>query len=70
MGEDYDRRLPHNIDREGGDHDDDKSESKSESDDNDNGDDADPTNLTGKYDRKVKNKGKGVHSRYMEDNNI
>ena len=55
---------------EGGDDDDDELESESESDDDDNSDDANPDDLTGKYDGEGKKKGKGGHRRYRNDNKI
>ena len=39
-------------------------------DDNDNSDDADPKNLTGKYNGEGKKKGKGGCRRYRDDNEI
>ena len=62
------RRGGDQIDREGGDDDDDESES--ESYDNDNSDDADPEDLTGKYDGKGNKKGKGGRCGYRDDNEI
>ena len=68
------RRGGDQIDREGGDDDNDESESESEteseSDNYDNSDDADPDNLTGKYDGEGKKKGKGGRRRYRDDNEI
>ena len=39
-------------------------------DDNDNRNDANPANLTGKYDSKGNNRGKGGRLRYKDDDNI
>ena len=54
----YNRRLSHQINREGIDDDNDDDESESESDDDDNSNDANPDDLTEKYDGAVKKKGK------------
>ena len=64
------RRGGDQIDREGGDDGNVESESESESDDDDNSDDADPNNMTGKYDGEGFKKGKGGHCRYRDDNEI
>ena len=68
------------IDREDGDDDNDDSEleseseseleSESESDDNGNSNDANPDDLTGKYENEGKRKGKGGRRRYRDDNEI
>ena len=59
-----DMRLPLKIDREGGD------DEESESVDDDNGNDTDPADLMGKYDREGKKKGKGGRRRYRDDDEI
>ena len=41
-----------------------------ESDDYDNSDDADPDDLTGKYNDEGKRKGKGERCRYRDENDI
>ena len=61
------RRGGDQINREGGDDDDDESDSESESDDNNNSNDADPNDLTGKYDGEGKKKGKVGRRRYREE---
>ena len=64
----YDRRLPHHINREG--RDDDNDESESESNDNDNSNDTDLYDMSGKYDSKGYNKGKGGRCKYKYDDKI